>query len=494
MHRADPLSPAADRTLRILALVLCLVAACFLCVQPQTSNDFWLQAKVGEWIVQSRSIPETLVFPFTQAQDFPFHAHEWLASLLFHGLVQLAGEDALPLWLGLLGCVFFALAYRLALLRSPGNRALAAVCALCALVLENFRHFLRPELLALLLFCALLHTLERLQAGRLRRQGLAVFACTALWANVHGSFVLAPMLVGIYLLGPHVDRALGRMPDGPKPLPWAHGAGLMLLCCGALLLNPIGWNLLIFALSFGASDFVRQNIVEWFPALDPRLRHILGVQLALAGACALLALCACYARRLRSADLLLLALVLALSWRANRFLVYVPVCWVLLFPQALASTLYARQTGLWRCCCALALATVLLCLRFGNVNGNHPYSSSAWGQLNAGMRQVLENEDLRGNVLCSYDFGAELVYRAYPRMRPSIDSRIDSYGEVYYAQHEALLHDAAALSAFLQRYGVQWMLLTTTDADDMLRSHALVEPGWTLYARSGQALLLHHSP
>jgi L-threonylcarbamoyladenylate synthase len=77
-------------------------------VVPQVSNDFWLQAKVGELIARDHAIPKTILFPFTEIRDARFNAHEWLPSLLFYWLIDLVGEDGLPLVMGAAGVALFS--------------------------------------------------------------------------------------------------------------------------------------------------------------------------------------------------------------------------------------------------------------------------------------------------------------------------------------------------------------------------------------------------
>ncbi len=479
--------------LQILAFTLGLLTVGLISTQPQDANDFWLQAKVGEWIAQQGEIPRTLLFPFTEARDLPFNAHEWLPSLMFHWALYLFGEAALPWLLGLLGLFFFGLMYQLALLRAPGEVGLALLCALLALICENFRHLMRPELLSLLLCGAFLYNLEcLLQQPAWNRWGVAILL-SALWANVHGSFVLAPLLIGMYAAGAWLD--CWRFGAGSVPSHMAAKAsslvGLSVLCALALLATPFGWSLIVFALEFPQTAYVRENIIEWFPLSDSRLYRIHGVLIGVGFGVTLLLGSLWQWRRLRSRDLLLLMLVALLSWRANRFLVYLSFCVALVLPSlAQVAALQRYRLALLWLACGLCCSVMLYASQFGNVNGNFPFRSRAWGQLGEPMRQVLASPLLSGNVYCSYEFGAELVYRAYPRLKPSIDSRIDSYGEDYFNRHEGLLRDAALMAAFVERYQVRLMLLTLGDFVTLRDHRVLSTQNWQLVAQDGQAVLL----
>ena len=92
----SPLSAQSDaesrfRTATIAALVLGVVAMLVLNVVPLANNDVWLLMKVGERIVDTGKIPETLLFPFTLVRDNHFNAHEWLVSVIYHGFDRAFG-------------------------------------------------------------------------------------------------------------------------------------------------------------------------------------------------------------------------------------------------------------------------------------------------------------------------------------------------------------------------------------------------------------------
>lgn len=182
---------------RIAALMFAVCAVTLLSLQPQAENDFWLQARLGTWIVSEHQIPQTLLFPFTPARDFPFNAHEWLPSVLFHGILALAGEPGLPFVLGGFGLALFALVCMATYMRTGGSLALSLGAGLVVMISENFRHFLRPELITIFLLLGSLLLLERLHRRPTVGDWISLHSLQVLWANTHGSFVLLPILGAI---------------------------------------------------------------------------------------------------------------------------------------------------------------------------------------------------------------------------------------------------------------------------------------------------------
>ncbi len=57
-----------------------------------SSNDFWIQAAVGDYIRENFSLPETAMYPFMIARDYPFLVHEWFASTVISLIASWSGD------------------------------------------------------------------------------------------------------------------------------------------------------------------------------------------------------------------------------------------------------------------------------------------------------------------------------------------------------------------------------------------------------------------
>ena len=118
---------------------------------PLSSNDFWIQMKVGEIIRSTGNIPSNILFTFTEAKSNPFVAHEWLPSLFFSYFLTYFG------YYGMI-CLKFTLFFILFLLvlnlcyRVSRDRILSFLIASLCLYTVNYRSFFRPEIVAYLCF------------------------------------------------------------------------------------------------------------------------------------------------------------------------------------------------------------------------------------------------------------------------------------------------------------------------------------------------------
>ena len=482
---------------RMSALVMIIIAVVFISVVPQVSNDFWLQAKVGELIARDHVIPKTILFPFTEIRDARFNAHEWLPSLMFYWLIELVGEDGLPLIMGAAGVALFCLMAWLAYRRSGKNLPLALLLGFLAVGVENQRHFLRPELVSLFLlgFYWLL-----LDVCRERPQLFAwvgALLLVILWANTHGSFILAPIIAAIYAVGSWLDGLRSGAVEGSrqKRVPKIFAA-FSIATLIASLVNPVGLELLQFVLNFAHGDIDKTMIGEWMPTFTRGWQEMPGVWIGLGCAAVTGAVMLAQWRKLSAVDALMFLMFLILALMTVRFLVYLGMVTAFVL-SALVPAVHQQasmQARSYAICTAAAMLVLGLASQFGNAFGAFPHL--AWGSntsYTSFMVRKLSAPDLQGNVINSYELGAELVYRAYPRLRPSIDSRIDSYGGAYTWMNARLFQDDVLLMEFVKKYDVRYMLLSRRDFQSLERLPSWADGRWTIRAMDQRAVLLQRS-
>ncbi|HEX7052596.1 MAG TPA: hypothetical protein VF211_01525 [Burkholderiales bacterium] len=485
MSSALPARPAGTEPLLSAGTTsAAIVVVSLLCFVPLSANDFWLHAAIGRIIRTTGEIPASALFPFTEAADFPFHAHEWLASLVMHLLDDGLGHERVIFAKGLLGLALFGLAYRLSH-RLTGSFPLAVPLSVAALIVANFRFRLRPELFALLFALLLLNLLAEY---RERRNPWYLVACAAIavpWANMHGSAPIAVALIGAFAAGAALSPGERVRAAAPYAL---CAAGVAL----ALLVNPYGVGVYRFAWELQASGYLRSLIYEWMPTFSGPFVGTRGfwafvVYLALLGA-----LLYAGRRRVSPEGWLLLAGFGALALHTQRHIAFFAI--VSLYPASLAARALAPRLETSRRLRVAVLIALMaaggLLLRFGNLSGGYPYfvESNNFSPLLAGY---VDQGGVRGNVLNSYALGAELVYRAWPRARPAIDSRVDIYGERYLLFIERVLRDEALFRDFVRRYDVNYVLLTRPDFEGGLRGMpGLQRDGWRIVFADHKAVLL----
>lgn len=215
---------------------------------PLPAVDLAYQVRTGDLILATGAIPRADSFTFT-AFGQPWTDQQWLAQVLLALGHRLGGWELLAVLRAALVAATAGLLVLAARLRGAGPRTASAL-ALLAFLVSAPSLALRPQLFAIAAFAALL----ALVAGRSRhpRVFLAAPLLVALWANLHGSFVLAPLLLGYAWLD---DVARGR--------PWRASLAVLAVGTAATCLTPFGPGVWAYAASIGADPVISARVAEW---------------------------------------------------------------------------------------------------------------------------------------------------------------------------------------------------------------------------------------
>lgn len=77
-----------------------------------------------------------------------------------------------------------------------------------------------------------------------------------------------------------------------------------------------------------------------------------------------------------------------------------------------------------------------------------------------GAVDYIARNEITGNGFPSYNAGALLLNRMWPRVKVAMDSRNDVYGETLYREYVGALAGGTALEAYLRKYPVDFFLIT----------------------------------
>jgi hypothetical protein len=216
---------------------------------PQLDGDLSWQRWLGEQIRASRAIPHALGTETFTAAGAPWVPQEWAFSLFASLARDGIGWTVFASAVALAAVAALALAALQGERRGASPRALAVCTALAGIAL--FSSFgVRVQVLAWLPLAAYLALLEL--DGPWCYGALAV---AALWANLHASALLAPVLGTFVALGTALDER-GWSPRVRRTAFVAAGS-LVALC-----LNPFGWHLVAYAIGLFGSP-IKAQISEW---------------------------------------------------------------------------------------------------------------------------------------------------------------------------------------------------------------------------------------
>ncbi|HOW97691.1 MAG TPA: tetratricopeptide repeat protein [Kiritimatiellia bacterium] len=208
-------------------------------------SSIWLRLATGRAIAE-QGIPRADAFTFTAA-GLPWVNTSWLYDRLLYGLWNLGGAALVTL----LHAAFVVLAF--GLLIRPARRLAGPVGTALALLgcawLLSVRFVVSPVLPSLLFAALFIRVLSESPRAWMP---VTLLPVQWLWANVHGSFVLGPILFLLFA----IERWHGnRESQDKKAVGWA--AAMIPAALVVSLLNPFGaavftqtfrdWSLVVFA-------------------------------------------------------------------------------------------------------------------------------------------------------------------------------------------------------------------------------------------------------
>lgn len=458
---------------------------------PLVAGDFWTQAKVGELIRETGEIPDTVLFPYGEAADFPFLAYEWLPSLVVSCIHSLAGVPGVIVARAALALLIFGLLVCLSL-QVNRDLVLSLFVAMASLLLVSGRLLARPELLSFVCGLAALNLLQSHAKGGGARWLLGLLPIAVLWANCHGSF---PVGVALPLL-----FATGEVLDGRRaPKAWLPYVAASLGMAAASLLNPFGFGLIEKVLMLTGSGHIRADIAEWKGIFESR-RFLGSRQFVLYALFVLLVAGSLLVRRRRlpARVYLTLATFLALTFDANRHVAWFGIAGGYGLAHSLDNMRWLSERREWaaRALAAAFAAGCVLTFTLGNVNYLTP-GLKARAALGPRAIHFIRESGYTGNVFNSYAYGGKLAYHFYPKIRITVDDRIDAYDEAYYRNlrrfdglHPELLAGPNEFREYFLHNGLD-LVVVRARAFQVWRATgrlaALEGAGWQVVFRDGRA-------
>ncbi len=231
---------------------LTFLLGCFL----DKDTDIWFHLRAGREMLSGGGIPRTdsYIFAANGAEWIDLH---WGFQLLVAWLFSHGGFAALTL----MAATAAAVAMAIALASTTPNRSVMAIvwCWLPGVFVMSERFYPRPEILSLVCLGGFLWVLES-AAVKPQRLWLLV-PIQLVWVNVHGLFVLGPVVLGCWLIDRIAHAVMSR-----ERQPWHFWCAplAVILVCFA---NPYTWKGVVFPLTLfqrmsTERDFYGQHIGE----------------------------------------------------------------------------------------------------------------------------------------------------------------------------------------------------------------------------------------
>jgi hypothetical protein len=456
-----------------------------------SDGDTGWHIRTGEYILAGGGVPDRDPFSFSRP-GAPWFAWEWLSDVLFAGLHGAGGLRAVAAFAAVVLCLSILLILLRGLDRDAGLWA-AGAAALAAASASTVHYLARPHIFSLLLLPAGLWALEKDR----RRPSPALWLLVplaALWANLHGGFVVWLAVLGLLPVACALER------DWRGSLRYGR---LAVLSLAATLANPYGWKLHGHIARYLGSSWILDNVQEF---QSPRIRSENMVMFALL----LLAGVALAGRAVRRGRWFEPLLVLSMAFAALRSARHVP-----LYAAAAAPLIAGECAELWKRAAAVRRkGSVLRVLWDAGEELGSSRRVTLWAPCLAGLvlfaatpgskafsfpadrfpveavernLAVLAPGAGAPRVLSSDQWADYLIFRFYPQQRVFFDGRSDFYGPGVGGDYQALLSASPRWKEALARYNFDAALLPL---DWPLATLLEQAAGWRCVYRDSTAVLL----
>lgn len=382
-------------------------------IERLSDNSFFWHLRAGG-VILDRGIPFGDVFSYT-ASGHRWVAQSWLAETLYAVLERTAGAFGIRVLGGLVGMAITVLAYRLAL-HLAVDRVRAALVTVAALAGLYTLWSERPLLLGVLFLVGLLWVVEAPGSWVGRHPLVALPAIFWLWANVHGTFALGFVYLGLHLLGRWLE---GRRPWEGRERTLLAGMAIAFVAC---FLNPYGASLVTFPLDLLRRGDALRGVIEWS---SPDFHSARGLAFALWIAVFAVVLSRAPRGRVSVRDLVVTIPFLLLGLWALRNVAIAPLVGLPVAARAVAADRRpeepARPIG-WVLTALVVGVMLLLGVRAA---GQPDFAFDAYP---ARAMAAVERDGLLGRRLLVDDADAGFVIlRYWPAQRVFTDDRFDMY-------------------------------------------------------------------
>ena len=433
----------------------------------------------GNWMVQHHAVLRTELFSHTRG-GAPLVDLWWLSEIVIAWVGNHLGWSGIALVTAAVAPLCVWLLHRQLL--AEGNELLlsTALTLLAAAVCQT--HWLaRPHLATQFLVAVFAWQLRWFERGRVttRRLLFLLPPLTALWANLHGAYVIAFVLIGIHFTGTVATWIFATADQRPAVRHRVIVLGTLGAACFlASLLNPYGWNLPVQIFRYMRSPLLMGFAQEYLPPnfhgrnMLPFLLEVLAVllmflvvrpRLAMTDVLLVVAWLVLSLRMVRNAPLFALVTTPILVEHWNAYLRGASPSRVMRWYRNLSVNLTSvNQIAGARGLPVLVVATLILVVAKPQLFGGEPLLHT---ELPANRFPVAAVDFLRqspravhGEMFNEYAWGGYLIL-ALPERKVFIHPNLDVYGEKLTRDFLQVNGAWPGWEDVLNKYHVGWTIL-----------------------------------
>lgn len=471
--------PAFLQWPRVSAAYAAVLGLTFLLMsfQPLYHTDLWGHLAYGRLIVETGAIPGTEpLMPLAAGMRFVDSA--WLSQVIGYLGYRSFGPTALQF---MHATLITGTLLMLSLLWHSKTRAVWTILAgLVLFAALNWQQWLviRPQLAGVLAFVVLLAVMQTRMNGTLKLLTLPVLF--VLWSNLHGSFFVGLMWLGLFAAGRGLDllfrtRRFSALFHDPE---LRRRVFALELAVAAALVNPYSWRLFVEVLTFGRNPNLA-DLTEWEPL---SVRDFTGQ----AAAVACLVIAALYRitpRRISFAEVLAILFFGFQALWSQRFLVW----WSPLLTTAIvihAAAVWQKylahgqfpaaspRHGKWSVVTAGLIFISFAYTPFGVrvLHGKEPNDRTLYfDQTPRGVVAHLNKTPPVGQIFNTYEWGDYLSWAGPKEMKVFVNSHAHLVPREIWRSYLTIAAASGDYREVLDRYGINTMVLDKQERGLLIR-------------------------
>ena len=444
---------------RRLCECILFLSVFFLSFRHFDDADGWWHLKTGQQILQTGSIPYVDPYSETRAGQ-PWIPHEWLAQVLMFSLYSAGGFTLVTVVFALLSTTAFWIVYR----RCPQRPFLPAIPLIMGVAAASPMLGARPQVLSVLFASIFIWVLERYAKRRHQGYLWALVGLMLLWVNVHGAFILGPILIALQILGLAVDRIQNKNSDPRAQL--KHLGVALLACTAATAVNPSGLRLIGYVMETVRRTTEQVYLADW---ASPNF-HDFRFQLFAALILGLFVALALSRERISAGQILSFS---AVTWLGLQSVRHIPIFVLIAVPLIVtqiylcirdltptnASTNTSREFPRINVA-ILAVAILLMANRVVSLAASQKTAEET--NFPRAAVEFIRDNRVSGPMFNLYEWGGYLIWNLYPDWKVFVDGRPEIYGDAYIQDYVDAYYGRRDWQHLLKRFEIRTVIVEPT--------------------------------
>ena len=478
-----------------LSLALFLVFAGLFATHTLGSinQDIGRHLKTGEIIWQTKSVPTTNLFSYTEPNTRFINTH-WLSEVVLYLLNLLIGLKGLIIFKSLVLVLTFWLLYE-SVKRKASATAFIAAAIPCLFVMAD-RTDLRPEIFSYLFLAYFLFAIFKAKHLQDYRWMWALPFIQLVWTNMHIYFAFGLMLAGLFM----IDRWLAKDPQ------WKFAAAITAACGLVMLINPNGLAgalapfTILVRYGYGIVENQSVFFIHTYGILTTQINIFLLVVLLLAASF----IPALQERGLKgyffetATALIFLILGFQMIRNFGPFVIATTPILALniqsyLNRRNLSPRAFKRLSGASIGACLVLVFMVLNSTAYSWAGSGDQFGLDIPASAQGGVDFVLAHH-LSGPVFNNFDVGSYLIWKLYPDQKVFVDGRPEAYTPEFFMNiYEPMQEDPATWNHYANDvYHVEYIFFDYHDITPWAQtflSFISQDPNWPLVYQDNSTVI-----